>query len=187
MFKTELPKEAPRPRSSCIRSAFPEDLPRVARLERLIERKYAASRRTLQDRLASFSKTFLVAEKESGVVGYAEACRWNLDRFDTFEQIREFPKLCERQGRHLYVIFLAVHPRMRRQGIGSKLLEGLIKIAKQRHLSKVQLVSKPNLVNFYGRLGFSKVKDLPRFLPYSPGVLMELCIRNETSTHTRQQ
>lgn len=115
-----------------------------------------------------------MAEKKNKVIGYTEACRWNVERLDTFDQIREFPRLCDREGKNLYVVFLAVAPKMRQRGVGSMLMRALVRISEEKRVSKVHLVSKPELVRFYRGFGFSPVKDLPEFLPDSPGVLMEL-------------
>jgi ribosomal protein S18 acetylase RimI-like enzyme len=177
-FKMTFPSRKMALERLYIRPAQSRDLPTITKLEKSIEGSHAAPKGVLQERLRSFGETFLVATKDDRVIGYAEACRWKLENFGTFDEIKDFASRSDRDGRNLYVAFLAVDPKLRQRGIGSKLIEILIETAKRRRLAKVQLVSKPELISFYKNLGFSKVKDLPSFLPYSAGVLMERRIEN---------
>ena len=62
----------------------------------------------------------------------------------------------------------------RRKGIGSKLIRTLQKYASKNLLDKIQLVALESFtINFYKKLGFKVTKELPNFLPYSKGTLME--------------
>lgn len=67
----------------------------------------------------------------------------------------------------------------RKNGIGSALITTLQKYAEKKQLEKVQLVAvkrestKDFLINFYSKLGFRTIRELPRFLPDKPGMLME--------------
>ena len=153
-----------------IRRAAPYDIPKVSVLESLIEGKNAASLETLEKRFAVFPRGFIVAESPMGIAGYAESCRWNLKAgdFETFEQIKNFPAHHKRDGKNLYVIFVAVKEDYKKQGIGSDLVNTLVDYAEGNEISKVQLVSKEKLVPFYKKLGFASVAELPDFLPDTP-------------------
>ncbi|HYD03726.1 MAG TPA: GNAT family N-acetyltransferase [Alphaproteobacteria bacterium] len=141
-----------------------DDISEVARLEKSIEGRNAASLDTLMDRFSMFQKGFRVAEYNGKICGYIESCRWNKESFETFEEIRNFPDFHDENGRNLYIIFLAVDEKYRKQGIGSSLVKSLQYYAQNNGISKIQLASKKGLEGFYGDLGFEIVKDLPLFL-----------------------
>ncbi|MBO3457839.1 GNAT family N-acetyltransferase [Aetokthonos hydrillicola Thurmond2011] len=52
------------------------------------------------------------------------------------------------------IAFVAVLPEFRNQGIGTKLMEQLIKIGIEKNLQILRLKSRINAINFYERLGF---------------------------------
>ena len=113
-------------------------------------------------------------------MGYAESLIWNKKSFEKFEEIRNFPQNHVLDGKILYVIFLAVDEKERRKGIGSLLIQKLIELAKSKRLETVQLVAREGfLAEFYKKLGFKSKRELPAFLPYSAGTLMEF----ETGTN----
>jgi len=157
-----------------IRNATLTDLKKILEIEKQIEKEYPADYDTLFARLNTFSDGFFVVEEDKGICGYVESCLWNKERFQTFEQISDFPKNHDPNGKILYVIYLGVLECCRRKGYGSHLIKSLIAYAKEHNLSKVQLVAGEGfLVNFYKGLGFSVVENLPDFLPDVRGVLME--------------
>ena len=156
-----------------VRNATIEDIPVVANLERVIERENSASEPTLLARYRMFPEGFFIAEENYRIAGYAESCLWDKKEFKTFEEIREFPKHHDKNGKTLYVIFLAVDDSCRKRGIGSRLMGTCKEYAENHGLNNVQLVAREELVGFYNDLGFKFVEELPDFLPHSAGVLME--------------
>ncbi len=157
-----------------IRNAELKDLESIAHLERKIEGENAATKEVLFERLKMFKDGFYVAEKNGKILGYIESCLWNKINFRTFSEIKDFPKHHNPKGRILYIIFLGVDETQRRKGIGSRLVRTLQEYASEKRLEKVQLVAGEGfLTSFYKNLGFRVVKELPSFLPYSKGTLME--------------
>lgn len=161
-----------------IRNARLQDIDPVAELERKIEKENAATKETLLARFNMFPQGFYVAEEGGNIVGYVESCLWDKKDFKTFDEIRDFPKHHKSNGKTLYVIFLGVAENHRRKGVGSGLTRTLRRYASGRQLERVQLVAGEGfLVDFYKRLGFGIVRQLPHFLPYSSGALMEYRVK----------
>lgn len=161
-----------------IRTAQLEDIEVVAKLEKKIEKGNAATKEVLLSRFNMFPSGFYVAEEDGTILGYIESCLWNKNDFETFDEIKEFPKHHNPNGRQLYIIFLGVDETKRRQGIGSELIRTLKEYAMERQLDKVQLVAGEGfLVGFYKKLGFEVIRELQHFLPYSKGTLMEYRVR----------
>src|SRR3989344_7627345 len=157
-----------------IRRAKIDDIPWVSVLERQIEKENATSEQTIFERYCAFPDGFLIAESATGIAGYLESCRWNLDlsNLEEFKQISNFPKMHKKDGENLYVIFVAVDKKRRREGIGSKLVQQICDYSKENGIKEVQLVAGENLKRFYEKLGFNFDRELSRFLPYSTGSLM---------------
>lgn len=162
-----------------VRHSREEDIKGIAKLEKEIEGENAATLETLYGRFRMFPEGVVVAEHEREIVGYAEFCRWNLtcNSFDTFEEIKNFRELHRIDGINAYVIFLATHPSFRRNGIATSFLHSAIKYSTNNGVQKVQLVARPELKRFYSRIGMKLVRELPNFLPYSPGIFMERAVR----------
>jgi len=164
-----------------IKSAYYKDVWAAAKLEKTIEGVRSASLSTLEERLLMFPRGFLVAEVKGGpVVGYVNSCKWDKEAkdFSTYKTIIDFQENHSDNGKNLYVIFLGVDTKYRRNGIGSRLIEEIKVRAKDDGLDKVQLVSGDDfLPDFYSKLGFKEVKKLPNFLPYIDGTLMEYAVK----------
>lgn len=157
-----------------IRNATLEDIEKVSILEKQIEKDNAATYKTLILRFKMFPKGFYVAEENGEIIGYVESCLWDKESFQTFKEVKDFPRQHNANGKTLYIIFLAVGEKHRMKGTGSELIKTLQKYAEFHNLNKVQLVAGDGfLVDFYKKLGFRIIKKLPDFLPYSPGTLME--------------
>ena len=159
-----------------IRKAEKKDIIEIYKIEKKIEKKWAASQKTLHKRLLMFPEGFLIAQTtDEKVIGYIESCLWKKSPFDIsanvrFIDIKDFPKGHNPQGKILYVIYLAVDEDYRNKGVGSSLVKELLGYTNEQRLKKVQLVALPERVRFYERLGFEAGKFLPDFLPddYSP-------------------
>lgn len=161
-----------------IQNAKLEDIGKIVELEKRIEKENAATKETIISRFGMLLQGFYVAVQDDEIVGYIESCLWDRDDFETFDEIKDFPKHHDPNGKTLYIIFLGVDEDYRRKGIGSELVRTLQKYASERLLDKVQVVAGEGfLTNFYKDLGFEVVRELPRFLPYSSGTLMEYDIQ----------
>ena len=112
-----------------IRNANFEDIETVAELEKKVEKENAAAKETLLSRFNMFPQGFCVAEENGSISGYVESCLWNKNNFETFDEIKDFPKYHDSDGKNLYIIFLGVDELHRRKGIGSKLVRTLQRYA----------------------------------------------------------
>lgn len=157
------------------RPAEAEDILKVSFLEKGIEKENAANFETLKERFLMFPDGFRVVKARGQIFGYIESCRWNLeaDEIETFKQIKNFPNLHRKNGKNLYIIFVGVDERYRKTRIGSSLVENLCDYSKKSEIKEIQLVARNDLINFYKRLGFDFVRELPNFLPYSAGTAMK--------------
>ena len=146
--------------SIIVRPAKKEDHPAVERLLRQIAQLHAdlrpeifrpASRKYDKIQFVALLKNkdtpILVAQDEHGdVLGYAML---------QVKTIRKNPVFCPRQ--FLYVDDLCVDEVSRGLGIGTALMEGVRKLAKERGIKKIQLnvwECNEGAMQFYERLGF---------------------------------
>lgn len=156
-----------------IRTARREDLSQIAQIEQAAEATEPATVETLKERLDMFNEGFLVATFGEDVVGYVESCRWNRNSVDSFEEINNFPVEHTSEGKNLYIIFLCVVKPFRAFGIGSKLMNEIVNRQKDE-VDTVQLVSKPELTDFYAEIGFKKEKDVEGFVTSRTSIFMVL-------------
>ena len=143
------------------------DIRSVYNLESKIEGDKAASEATLIQRRLMFNDGFLVIKNErSGqIIGYLQSIVWNEKPFSTFNQISNFPLHYNINGSSLYIIFIAVRKKFRRNKLGSMLLGKIEDVAKAYGVNDITLVTKSNLIEFYKSNGYSFEKKLPEFLP----------------------
>lgn len=52
------------------------------------------------------------------------------------------------------IAYVSVLPDFQNQGIGTKLIKGLIEIAKEKNLITLRVMTRMNALRFYNRLGF---------------------------------
>jgi len=116
-----------------------EDLAAIQRIERLSFRREAYPAELFLAYHTWYPKTFLVAQLEDKVIGYA------------------IGRVVEERGE---VISIAVLPEFRRKGIGTSLWRALREEFQRALVKEVRLhvrVSNEAAINFYQRLGFKKV------------------------------
>jgi len=157
-------------------AATHDDLSDIHRIEKSIESHYPANRQTLKNRLEMFPDGFLIANRDSQLIGYIESCIWNEQSFSKYQDISRFSKFHNPNGIILFVIFIGVDKLCQKMGVGSLLLNELKIRTKKKypHIQKVNLVSKQQYVNnFYRKNEFKKIKRLPAYTPEYPGILME--------------
>ncbi len=127
-----------------IRKANEKDIPAIARLEEVC---FSApwSEKAILETMQREESIFLVATKDGAVAGYIGSY------------------FCHPEG---YITNVAVSPLFRRQSIGRKLIEELIKRGEEKKLSFWTLeVRESNVpaISLYDSLGFEKVGRRPRF------------------------
>ena len=152
-------------REVIISKACPEDLPGIHALETAIEGSGAASRSALENRLQMFRNGFLVAKCDHQVAGYLQSTIWQDMVFARFSEICEFEQWHRDNGDELYLIYLAVHPAFRSNGLAGHFLTVLSQLGRVYGLNQITLVAKNHLIPFYERNGYQPVKELPDFLP----------------------
>jgi spermidine synthase len=63
-----------------------------------------------------------------------------------------------------YIQDVAVLNKYRNNGIGKLLMEEIIKYLKSNNINWIGLISEPNAVNFYEKIGFNKMENFIPFL-----------------------
>ena len=159
---------------SIISQAKKSDIPTILQIEEELEGKHAASKKTLEERLKMLNEGFLVARDNKKIIGYLESCRWGNISFETFEEIRDFPKLHKADGKTLYVMMIGVSKEKQGQGVGSELVKGAISLARKSGCTNIQAVVKNGFEKFFKRQGFSAIRVLPNYMPGDSVSLMEL-------------
>jgi len=149
-----------------ITRATESDIKGIYNIEVDIEHSNAASEETLSNRRKMFNEGFLVVKhkKKNKIVGYIETIIWNEKKFEKFEEISNFPLHFNIKGSSLYVIFIAVDKAYRKKGIATRMLAEIEGVARKYNISNIRLVAKDELVDFYAKVNYSEIKELPNFL-----------------------
>ena len=139
-----------------VRQAVLADVAACAMIETAVfERSEAASEETIYKRQQTFSDGFIVAEIDSGIVGFINsAATYQPDLAD-----EEFKGMLGHQadGSHLVIFSLSVHPDYQGQGISRILLERFAELAKQQGRKAIMLLCKETLIAYYQKFGFQKL------------------------------
>ncbi len=147
-----------------IRRAKITDLDAIYNIETTSFGYEAFSKNFLLDLLCRFPEFFIVAEKDSKVVGYLSAV---LEGYVN--------KIC-------HILSLAVLPEYRGKSIGSALLRYLIDLVKIRGISSIILeVKKDNVVaiNLYKKFGFKTIGYRHKYYrDGSDALIMKLNLHN---------
>lgn len=169
-----------KPNEYQIAEATETDIRKIYKLESEIEMKDSADENTLEQRRNMFNEGFLaVKNKRNGqIIGYVESVVWNEKPFQTFDEISNFPMHHNVHGDTLYIIFIAVSKNYRKQGVATRLIQEIILVAKKYKVKRVKLVAKDGLLDFYSKLGFSRLNEMPFFLKGKPyrSVLMQMIL-----------
>lgn len=153
--------------------ATKSDLSGIREIEESVEGRNAASMVTLRERLSTFPEGFLVARVRGLVVGYLASCTWNRDHYTTFEELRDFKAQHDPKGKYLYVIYVCVAKEFRRRKIATRLLQEVERVAREKGVREIHLVSKRKVISLYTKLGFEKIEELPEFVEGLNGVLVK--------------
>ena len=103
-------------------------------------------------RIENYPDTFLVAEIDHQVVGHVFGPAFNKRYIE--DEIYFKNHLNRKDDQYQTVLSLAVSPEFRKQGIATKLLDKLSKIAKKQNRRAVTLTCLPKLFSFYEKRGF---------------------------------
>lgn len=136
-----------------VRRATIEELDEIINIEKeCFPPAEAASEDDLRKRFEAFSENFIVAIKDSKVVGFINGC--TTDKPALPDELYHDTTLHNPDGAYQTVFGLDVLPQYRNQGIAGKLLDELIKISMNRGKEGLVLTCKDHLVHYYVRFGF---------------------------------
>lgn len=136
-----------------IRPVAPTDLDAVTQVEaECFPAAEAASKASFQERIATFSDSFFVAEKEGEIIGFVNGnvTDERVIADDMFADVT----LHNPEGAYQAIFGLDVKPAYQRQGIATKLMAHIIQEAKEKGRRGVILTCKDKLIPYYSRFGF---------------------------------
>ncbi|GGD63605.1 GNAT family N-acetyltransferase [Paenibacillus nasutitermitis] len=103
-----------------------------------------------------FPSYFLSAWENSALVGLA--CGVRTSSPDSGEESVKGDTGTDPEGIHLCVLSVAVDSESRRGGIGTELVEALVRQAEEDRLASIILMCEAHLISFYERVGFEYVR-----------------------------
>ncbi|KRN99311.1 GNAT family N-acetyltransferase [Companilactobacillus kimchiensis] len=116
----------------------------------------AGSRASYQDRILNLGSNFIVAKDDAGnILGFVCGPAVN-DRFVSDEMYENISSNRE-SGGHQMILTIAISPRFRGQGIGSKLLQQFEKQARQLKRTSIALTCLLDRVPFYEKNGYQNI------------------------------
>ncbi len=104
------------------------------------------------ERFRQEPKYFLLAYEGERMVGILNGIR--LQQPDLADESLKKVKGVAHNGRHFCVLSVAVPSEHRRQGVGSRLVQALIKQAAADRLKSIELMCEYHYIPFYKQLGF---------------------------------
>lgn len=147
----------------------------MADLDSVVKTEAAAFRMTLAQtkkdmvgRIKNYPDTFLIAEKDGRVVGHVFGPAANQRYIQDQEYFQNHPN--RRQDRYQTILSLAVAPAYRRQGIATKLMSSLEKVARKERRQALTLTCLPKLFHFYEKRGFKNEGPTTDDIPDPTGV-----------------
>lgn len=113
----------------------------------------AASRASIEKRIAVFPEGFLVAESDGQVVGQVNSAATHKDDI-TDEALKKMIGH-RKEGKNMVIFSLAVLPDFQGRGIAEVLMQRYFETCRQLAKEKILLICKSDLVGYYERLGFA--------------------------------
>lgn len=136
-----------------IRTAVSEDLDQVTAIEAVcFPKAEAADRASFAHRLATFPDSFFVAVHDGKIIGFVNGCVTN--EITIRDEMYEDSSLHDPQGAYQSIFGLDVLPEYQRQGIAAKLMEQMIRDAKERGRKGLILTCKDRLIHYYEKFGY---------------------------------
>ncbi|MCH5462449.1 GNAT family N-acetyltransferase [Lactobacillus sp. LC28-10] len=111
-----------------------------------------ATRMSMAERIKRISDTFIVATDNHQVLGYIVGPASNQRYID--DALYDHLEANQPTDRYQTVLSLAVSTTARKQGLGSKLLSELAKVARTQNRDAITLTCLEKLVPFYERNGY---------------------------------
>ena len=136
-----------------IRTAVSEDLDQVTAIEAVcFPKAEAADRASFAHRLATFPDSFFVAVHDGKIIGFVNGCVTNEKTIR--DEMYEDSSLHDSKGAYQSIFGLDVLPEYQRQGIAAKLMEQMIRDAKERGRKGLILTCKDRLIHYYEKFGY---------------------------------
>lgn len=136
-----------------IRTAVSEDLDQVTAIEAVcFPKAEAADRASFAHRLATFPDSFFVAVHDGKIIGFVNGCVTN--EIAIRDEMYEDSSLHDPKGAYQSIFGLDVLPEYQRQGIAAKLMEQMIRDAKERGRKGLILTCKDRLIHYYEKFGY---------------------------------
>lgn len=136
-----------------IRTAVSEDLDQVTAIEAVcFPKAEAADRASFAHRLATFPDSFFVAVHDGKIIGFVNGCV--TDEKTIRDEMYEDSSLHDPKGAYQSIFGLDVLPEYQRQGIAAKLMEQMIRDAKERGRKGLILTCKDRLIHYYEKFGY---------------------------------
>ena len=136
-----------------IRTAVSEDLDQVTAIEAVcFPKAEAADRASFADRLATFPDSFFVAVHDGKIIGFVNGCVTNEKTIR--DEMYEDSSLHDPKGAYQSIFGLDVLLEYQRQGIAAKLMEQMIRDAKERGRKGLILTCKDRLIHYYEKFGY---------------------------------
>lgn len=139
-----------------IREVEMTDLEAVAAVEAMcFPPAEAASKASIETRIAAFKQHFFVAVYEDEVIGFINGAVINEEKI--YDELFEKASLHNPQGYYQAIYSLAVHPTYGRCGVGHLLMQTMIKKSEQDGRKGVILTCKDKLLPFYEQFGYENL------------------------------
>lgn len=139
-----------------IRQATIKDLNVISNIEEIcFPKAEAATCKSLETRLKTFTESFLVAELDEKIVGFINGSIINekVIRDEFYNDI----SFHDPQGNYQSIFGLDVLPEYRSRGIAGKLIKSLIEIAREAGRKGLTLCCKKEKIHYYKKLGFINI------------------------------
>ncbi|MCI6886583.1 MAG: GNAT family N-acetyltransferase [Lachnospiraceae bacterium] len=136
-----------------IRQVTPEDLDAVTHVEAVcFPEAEAATRESLEQRIAAFPESFFVAEKDGEIIGFINGCV--TDERTIRDEMFEDAGLHNPNGAYQSIFGLDVLPEYQHHGLASRLMRHLIADAREKGRKGLILTCKDRLIGFYETFGY---------------------------------
>ena len=136
-----------------IRQAIIEDLDSVAKVESIcFPVEEAATRKSLEQRINTFLKSFFVAEIDEKIIGFINGCIINGTVI--YDELYEDSTLHIQNGDYQTIFGLDVIPDYRNHGFAAQLMNHMIEVSRLAGRKGVILTCKDKLIHYYEKFGY---------------------------------
>lgn len=136
-----------------IRNVTPKDLDDVTCIEKIcFPEAEAATRESLDYRIKTFPKSFLVAVYNNKIIGFINGCV--SDSNVILDSLYETNGGHNPNGKNQTVFGLDVLPEYQKNGVASLLMKYFMEEARKSGREKMVLTCKENLISFYEKFGY---------------------------------